>query len=137
MTRTEAAPYKSADPELELVESFGEIRASALARLGELRRVLAEHVATAVGSAVSGLWHVRPTVEALEVNRLAVGRGARIAAVTAVVAGTAAAGAPLSLLRERSGSLAGVAAPGHQLRGSAGQHPGPPAGPDALAPKPG
>ena len=48
-----------------------------------LRRVLAEPAATAVGSAVFGLWHIRPTAEALAVNRLAAGRGARITAVTA------------------------------------------------------
>jgi membrane protease YdiL (CAAX protease family) len=71
-----------------------------------LRRVLAEPVATAVGSAVFGLWHIRPTAEALAVNGLAPGRGARVAAVAGVVAGTAGAGAALSLLRERSGSLA-------------------------------
>jgi uncharacterized protein len=71
-----------------------------------LRRVLAEPAATAVASAVFGVWHVRPTAEALAANRLAAGRGTRIAAVTAVAAGTAAAGALLSLLRERSGSLA-------------------------------
>jgi CAAX protease family protein len=59
-----------------------------------------------VGASVFGLWHIRPTVEALAVNELAVGRGARILAVTAVVGGTAGAGAVLSLLRERSGSLA-------------------------------
>jgi CAAX protease family protein len=56
--------------------------------------------------AVFGLWHIRPTAEALAVNRPAAGRGARITAVTAVAAGTAAAGALLCLLRERSGSLA-------------------------------
>ena len=71
-----------------------------------LRRVLAEPAATAVGSAVFSLWHIRPTAEALAVNRLAAGRGARITAVTAVAAGTAGAGALLSLLRKRSGSLA-------------------------------
>ena len=71
-----------------------------------LCRVLAEPLATAVGSAVFGLWHIRPTAEALAVNRLAAGRGARILAVTAVAAGTAGAGALLCLLRERSGSLA-------------------------------
>jgi signal transduction histidine kinase len=38
--QAEAAPYKTADPPAELVESFGEIRASALAGLTELRRVL-------------------------------------------------------------------------------------------------
>ena len=71
-----------------------------------LRRVLAEPAAIAVGSAVFGLWHIRPTAEALAVNDLAAGRSARIAAVTAVAAGTAGAGALMSLLRERSGSLA-------------------------------
>ncbi len=38
--QAEAAPYKMTDPPPELVESFGDIRASALAGLGELRRVL-------------------------------------------------------------------------------------------------
>jgi signal transduction histidine kinase len=38
--QAEAAPYKTADPPAELVESFGEIRASALTGLGELRRLL-------------------------------------------------------------------------------------------------
>jgi uncharacterized protein len=71
-----------------------------------LRRVLAEPGATAVASAVFGLWHIRPTAEALAVNGLAPTRGARVAAVGATVAGTAAAGAVLSLLRARSGSLA-------------------------------
>ena len=36
-----------------------------------LRRVLAEPAATAVASAVFGIWHIRPTAEALAVNRLA------------------------------------------------------------------
>ena len=71
-----------------------------------LRRVLAEPAATAVASATFGIWHIRPTAEALAANRLARTRGARIAAVTAVAAGTAAAGVLLSVLRERSGSLA-------------------------------
>ena len=71
-----------------------------------LRRVLAEPAATAVASAAFGVWHIRPTAEALAANRLATKRGPRIAAVTSVVAGTAAAGAVLSLLRARSGSLA-------------------------------
>jgi membrane protease YdiL (CAAX protease family) len=71
-----------------------------------LRRVLAEPLASTVGAAVFGLWHIRPTAEALAVNRLAASRGARITAVAAVVVGTAGAGAVLSLLRERSGSLA-------------------------------
>jgi membrane protease YdiL (CAAX protease family) len=71
-----------------------------------LRRVLPEPAATALASAVFGLWHIRPTTEALAANRLATTRGARIAGVAAVVAGTTAAGALLSHLRERSGNLA-------------------------------
>jgi signal transduction histidine kinase len=38
--QAEAAPYKTADPPKELVESFSDIRASALSGLNELRRVL-------------------------------------------------------------------------------------------------
>jgi signal transduction histidine kinase len=38
--QAEAAPYKTADPPPELVESFADIRTSALAGLSELRRVL-------------------------------------------------------------------------------------------------
>ena len=38
--QAEAAPYKTTDPPKELVESFSEIRASALSGLNELRRVL-------------------------------------------------------------------------------------------------
>jgi uncharacterized protein len=71
-----------------------------------LRRVLAEPAATVVASVVFGLWHIRPTADALAVNRLAAARGDRIAAVAGVAAGTAVAGAILSLLWERSGSLA-------------------------------
>lgn len=71
-----------------------------------MRRVLPEPAATMAGSAVFGIWHIRPTAEALDANELALGRKARIMAVTAVVAGTAAAGVLLSGLRERSGSLA-------------------------------
>jgi uncharacterized protein len=74
--------------------------------LASLRRVLPEPAATAVASAVFGLWHIRPTAEALALNRLSTTRATKIATVTGVVAGTAAAGALLSFLRERSGSLA-------------------------------
>ena len=71
-----------------------------------LRRVLAEPAATAVACATFGLWHIRPAAEALALNRIEPSRGARIAAVAGVAAGTAAAGAFLSKLAERSGSLA-------------------------------
>ena len=71
-----------------------------------LRRVLTERAAIAAESAMFGVWHIRPTAEALRANQLATGRAARIVAVGAVVASTAAAGVLLSALRERSGSLA-------------------------------
>jgi membrane protease YdiL (CAAX protease family) len=71
-----------------------------------LRRILPEEPAIAAASVMFGIWHIRPTSEALHANELATGRNARIAAVTAGAAGTAAAGALLSCLRERSGSLA-------------------------------
>jgi membrane protease YdiL (CAAX protease family) len=71
-----------------------------------LGRVLDEPWATAVGASVFGLWHIRPTAGALAVNGLAPGRRARILAVTGVVAGMTGVGVLLSMLRERSGSLA-------------------------------
>jgi membrane protease YdiL (CAAX protease family) len=71
-----------------------------------LRRVLPRPAALAVTSGVFGLWHVRPTVEALRINQMAASRRATAASVAATVAGTAAAGLLLSWLRERSGSLA-------------------------------
>ena len=71
-----------------------------------LHRVLPRRAAMVTASALFGLWHIRPTAEALAGNQLATGRSARIAAVIAVVAGTSAAGAFLSYLCERSGSLA-------------------------------
>jgi CAAX protease family protein len=71
-----------------------------------LRRVLPRPAAVAVASGVFGLWHIRPTVAALRINRVAAGRRARVAAVTTAVAGTAVAGTALSWLRDRSGSLA-------------------------------
>ena len=70
-----------------------------------LRRVLPQPAAIAVTSGVFGLWHVRPTVEALRINQLAGSRRAAAGSVAASVAGTAAAGLLLSWLRERSGSL--------------------------------
>ena len=71
-----------------------------------LCRVLPRRGAIAAGSVIFGLWHIRPAAEALGANGLASGRAARPAAVTGVVAGTAAAGALLAGLRDRSGSLA-------------------------------
>ena len=71
-----------------------------------LRRVLPRPAALAVTSGVFGLWHVRPTVQALRINQLAASRWATVGSVAATVTGTAAAGLLLSWLRERSGSLA-------------------------------
>jgi uncharacterized protein len=71
-----------------------------------LRRVLPAPAALAVTAAVFGIWHVRPTVEALRINQLTASRRAAAGSVAATVAGTAAAGLLLSWLRERSGSLA-------------------------------
>ena len=49
--QAEAAPYKTAAPPQELVESFADIRASALSGLGELRRVLGVLRSEAPGTA--------------------------------------------------------------------------------------
>ena len=70
-----------------------------------LRRVMPGTPAIAVTSAVFGLWHIRPTVQALRANGLAATRRQAVTRTCAAVAGTAAAGALLSWLRERSGSL--------------------------------
>jgi membrane protease YdiL (CAAX protease family) len=59
-----------------------------------------------VTSGVFGIWHIRPTLQALRVNGLAGDRRRALAGTCAGVAGTAAAGALLSWLRARSGRLA-------------------------------
>ena len=71
-----------------------------------LRRVLPLPAAIAVTSGVFGLWHVRPTWQALRTNGLADDRRQAVARVSAVCAGMAAGGALLSWLREQSGGLA-------------------------------
>ena len=71
-----------------------------------LRRVLPLPAAIAVTSGVFGLWHVRPTWQALRTNGLADDRWQAVARVSAVCAGMAASGALLSWLREQSGGLA-------------------------------
>jgi CAAX protease family protein len=71
-----------------------------------LRRVLPAPAAIAVTSGVFGLWHVRPTLQALRANGLAEDRRQAIAGVGAGVVVTAAGGALLSWLRERSDGLA-------------------------------
>jgi uncharacterized protein len=71
-----------------------------------LWRVMPGGAAVGVASAVFGVWHIRPTIGALRANGLAQGRRQTVAAVTSAVVATAAAGALLSWLRIRSGSLA-------------------------------
>jgi membrane protease YdiL (CAAX protease family) len=69
--------------------------------LALLRRATSPRAAVGWSSAMFGLWHVVPTVEALGANRLAPAGPAVAAAVVA----TAAAGAAFCWLRLRSGSL--------------------------------
>ena len=71
-----------------------------------LRRVMPGTAAIVVTSGVFGIWHIRPTIQALRVNGLAQDRPRALARTCAAVAGTAAAGALLSWLRDRSGRLA-------------------------------
>jgi membrane protease YdiL (CAAX protease family) len=71
-----------------------------------LRRVMPEPAAIAVTSGVFGIWHIRPTAEALRINKLTRSAGTEALAITAAVAATGTAGALLSWLRARSGSLA-------------------------------
>jgi len=71
-----------------------------------LRRVASESAAMAVTSGVFGIWHIRPTLQALRANGLADRPGRAAAGTAAGVAATIAAGLLLSRLRVRSGSLA-------------------------------
>ena len=70
-----------------------------------LRRVLPKTTAIAVTSCLFGVWHIRPTLQALRANGLAGTRGRAVTGVTAGVAATTAGGVLFSWLRERSGSL--------------------------------
>jgi membrane protease YdiL (CAAX protease family) len=69
-----------------------------------LRRVIHKNAAIVATSAVFGIWHIRPTVQALRANGFSDEQA--IAGVSAGVAATAAAGGLLCWLRERSGGLA-------------------------------
>jgi uncharacterized protein len=71
-----------------------------------LRRVLPVPAAIALTSGVFGLWHIRPTWQALRTNGLAGDRRHAVVRVGAVVVVAAASGALLSWLRERSDGLA-------------------------------
>jgi len=71
-----------------------------------LRRVMPDTAAIAVTSGVFGVWHIRPTLQALRANGLADYRRRALAGTCAGVAATAAGGALLSWLRARSDRLA-------------------------------
>jgi uncharacterized protein len=71
-----------------------------------LCRVMPDTAAIAVTSGVFGVWHIRPTLQALRANELAGDRRRAIAGTFAGCAATAAGGALLSWLRARSGRLA-------------------------------
>ena len=73
--------------------------------LAALCRLLPRRGAIGVSAALFGLWHVRPTLGALEANDLAGGPLARTGAVLLACLGTAAAGVLFAELRLRSGSL--------------------------------
>ena len=69
------------------------------------RKVMHRNAAMAVTSGVFGIWHVRPTLQALRANGLVDDRTHAFAGVCAGVAATTAGGVLLSWLRERSGGL--------------------------------
>jgi membrane protease YdiL (CAAX protease family) len=70
--------------------------------LASLQRLVPPATAVAASSVLFGVWHVRPTLEALTANDLV---ERRVAAVTLGCLGTAAAGVLFAELRRRSGSL--------------------------------
>jgi membrane protease YdiL (CAAX protease family) len=73
--------------------------------LAALSRLLPVPRAGVLGSAVFGVWHIRPALRGLAANDLAAGPVATSAAVLLVCLGTAAAGLLFTWLRLRSGSL--------------------------------
>lgn len=70
-----------------------------------LARLVPGRAAAVMSAAVFGVWHVRPTLEALELNGLADGPVRRAVAVVAACPATAAAGLVFGELRLRSASL--------------------------------
>ena len=72
---------------------------------GAWARITSPLRAAAGSSLVFGLWHVRPTIDVLDANRLAVSSAARVAALAAAVLLTATAGYLFCLMRIHSRSL--------------------------------
>ena len=121
--QAEAAPYKTADPPPELVESFGEIRASALAGLTELRRVL--------GVLRTGGQDTAPQPGLAELDALLDSARSGGVSVTVTAAGTRAAAGGRGPVRvphraggaeQRDAARAGIACPG--ARGVLPRRPG-------------
>lgn len=73
--------------------------------LAAFARVNSTSVAVLASSAVFGLWHVAPTLQALRINEAAPTRRARLLTVTGAVVVTAVGGVIFCLLRLASGSL--------------------------------
>ena len=73
--------------------------------LAMLARRRSTWAAVVVSSLLFGLWHIRPTLSALDTNDLAADTAARVAAVTGAVAVTAVAGVLFCGLRLATGSL--------------------------------
>nr|WP_204331289.1 CPBP family intramembrane glutamic endopeptidase [Geodermatophilus sabuli] len=70
-----------------------------------LRAATSPRAATAANAVLFGLWHVRPTLAALDANGLAGRRAARAAAVLGACGATAATDLLFGRLRRGSGSL--------------------------------
>lgn len=70
-----------------------------------LRRAMPESAAIAVAGGIFGIWHIRPTLDALRANGLTASRKQTVARAFAGSAATAAGGTLLSWLRSHSGSL--------------------------------
>jgi membrane protease YdiL (CAAX protease family) len=88
---------------------FGTVVLEEVAFRGVLLGLFARRSGTAravvASSALFGVWHVLPTLDALEANDLAAGTPARVAAVGGAVVLTGVVGALFCALRLRSGSL--------------------------------
>ncbi|MDJ0953051.1 MAG: type II CAAX endopeptidase family protein [Acidimicrobiia bacterium] len=73
--------------------------------LAAWRRVAGVPTAVVGSSLVFGLWHIRPALELLDANGVAMGRSSQGLAVAAAVGATTLAGVFFSVLRLRSNSL--------------------------------
>ena len=72
---------------------------------GAWRRIASPIWATLGSSFIFGLWHIRPSIELLDTNGLAMASAGRIGAIAGAVAATTLAGLVFCWLRVRSRSL--------------------------------